>query len=96
VNTHEVKYPNQITSKFNMPPVVSENRRSRQEVTAEIMAGRGDSVPVSKMPENGRFPLGHHQSSRKRNIAVEIPVWDESLCIQCGRCSLFCRTRLSE
>ena len=60
-----------------------------KEVTAEIMAGRGDQVPVSKMPIDGRFPPGTTKFE-KRNIAVEIPEWVPELCIQCGRCSLLC------
>ena len=89
-NIHQVSYPSEVTSKFGMPPVVREDAPEFvKEVTARIMAGRGDSVPVGKMPEDGRFPLGTTKFE-KRNIAVEIPVWEPELCIQCGRCSLFC------
>jgi pyruvate-ferredoxin/flavodoxin oxidoreductase len=58
-------------------------------VTAEIMAGRGDDVPVSKMPIDGSFPTGTTQWE-KRNIALEIPVWDPDICIQCLKCVLAC------
>ena len=87
---HEVKYPDHVTSKFAMPPVVSEDAPEFvKEVTAEIMAGRGDGLPVSKMPIDGRYPLGT-TAFEKRNIAVDIPEWNPDACIQCGMCSMFC------
>jgi pyruvate-ferredoxin/flavodoxin oxidoreductase len=58
-------------------------------VTAEIMAGRGDDLPVSKMPCDGKFPTATTKYE-KRNIAVHIPVWEPDVCIQCGQCSLVC------
>jgi pyruvate-ferredoxin/flavodoxin oxidoreductase len=89
-NTFEVKYPNQVTSKIKRPPVVREDAPEFvKEVIAEMMAGRGDQIPVSKMPVDGRFPTGT-AAYEKRNIAVEIPEWDPELCIQCGFCSLYC------
>ena len=56
---------------------------------ATIIAGDGDDLPVSAMPVDGTFPTGTAQWE-KRNIALEIPVWDEELCIQCGKCVLVC------
>ena len=89
-NTFEVKYPDHVTSKFSMPPVVREDApQFVHEVTAEIMAGRGDDIPVSKMPIDGRYPVGT-TAFEKRNIAVEIPEWLPEVCLQCGMCSLFC------
>ncbi len=86
----EVKYPDHVTSSFAMPPVVSADApQFVQEVTAEIMAGRGDGIPVSKMPIDGRYPLGT-TAFEKRNIAVEIPEWVPEACLQCGMCSLLC------
>ena len=90
VNTFEVKYPNAVTSKVKRPPIVRQDAPEFvHEVTAEIIAGRGDDVPVSKMPVDGRFPLSTTMWE-KRNIAVDIPVWDPDACVQCGRCSLLC------
>ncbi len=60
-----------------------------QKFTARIIAGEGDDLPVSAMPLDGTFPTGTAQWE-KRNIALEIPVWDEELCIQCGKCVLVC------
>ncbi|MHB9038822.1 MAG: pyruvate:ferredoxin (flavodoxin) oxidoreductase, partial [Armatimonadota bacterium] len=86
----EVKYPSEVTSSVKMPPVVrADAPEFVQNVTAEIMAGRGDDIPVSKMPIDGRYMVGT-TSFEKRNIAVDIPEWDADLCIQCGFCSLFC------
>ena len=56
---------------------------------AQIIAGNGDDLPVSAMPIDGTFPTATAQWE-KRNIALEIPVWDEALCIQCGKCVLVC------
>jgi pyruvate-ferredoxin/flavodoxin oxidoreductase len=86
----EVKAHGQVTSKHKKPAVVPANApKFVKEVTAEIMAGHGDQLPVSKMPADGKFPTATTQFE-KRNIAVHIPVWEPSLCIQCGQCSLFC------
>ena len=89
-NIFEVAIPAQATSKLKMPAVVGSHAPAFvQNVTAEIIAGRGDDLPVSAMPADGTFPTGSSQYE-KRNIAVEIPVWDESICIQCGICSFVC------
>jgi len=89
-NIHEVKVPAAATSKLVMPPAVPAHApKFVQEVTAMMVAGRGDELPVSKMPIDGTFPTATSQYE-KRNIANEIPVWDEKLCIQCGICSFLC------
>jgi len=89
-NLHEVKVPATVTSAFDLRPVVpAEAPAFVQQVTAEIIAGRGDLLPVSAMPVDGTFPSGTARWER-RNIALEIPVWDEKICIQCGKCVLVC------
>ena len=89
-NLFEVKVPEKVTSKIQLQPAVSGNAPEFvKEVTAEIIAGRGDLIPVSKMPADGTFPLGTTQWE-KRNIALEVPVWDESICIQCNKCVIVC------
>jgi len=89
-NLHTVEVPAEATSTFERPPTVSpEAPVFVQEVTAEIMAGRGDDIPVSKFSSDGTWPLGTTQWE-KRSIALEIPVWDENICIQCGKCVLVC------
>jgi len=87
---HEVKVPATVTSTFDIhPPVPAEAPEFVQKVTAEIIAGRGDLLPVSALPDDGTYPTGTTQWER-RNIAVELPVWDEKICIQCGKCVLVC------
>ena len=60
-----------------------------RRVTAEIIAGRGDLIPVSQMPDDGSFPLGT-AAYEKRNLALEIPVWETDICTQCGKCPFVC------
>ncbi|MDD3295265.1 MAG: pyruvate:ferredoxin (flavodoxin) oxidoreductase, partial [Geobacteraceae bacterium] len=89
-NLFEVKVPEKATSTISLKsPISPEAPEFMQNVTAEIIAGRGDNLPVSAMPADGTFPTA---SSRfeKRNIAVDIPVWDKEVCIQCGICSFVC------
>jgi len=89
-NLFEVKVPDAVTSTIEMPPVVSEKAPTFvKDVTAKIIAGFGDALPVSAMPVDGTFPTGTAQWE-KRNIALEIPVWDEQVCIQCNKCILVC------
>ena len=89
-NLFVVNYPKEITSSITIPPVVSaEAPEFVQNVTATIMAQRGNEVPVSAMPNDGTWPTATTQWE-KRNIALEIPVWDPETCIQCGLCSLVC------
>jgi len=86
----EVKVPAEVTASFRMrPPVPAAAPEFVQKVTAEIIAGRGNDIPVSAVPHDGTFPSATAQWE-KRNIALEIPVWDEKLCIQCGKCVLVC------
>ncbi len=87
---YEVKVPNKITSKIKMRQMVPDNAPDFvKEVTAELMAFHGDKLPVSKMPDDGKFPLGTTKFE-KRNVAVNIPVWEPDVCIQCGTCSFVC------
>ncbi|HUS73487.1 MAG TPA: pyruvate:ferredoxin (flavodoxin) oxidoreductase [Sedimentisphaerales bacterium] len=87
---YEVDVPDEVTSKIKMrPPVPEDAPDFVKEVTAEMIALRGDKLPVSKMPADGKFPTGTTQYE-KRNIAVDIPKWEPEICIQCARCSLFC------
>src|SRR5579859_7277219 len=58
-----------------------------RRVTAAMLSGHGDDLPVSLMPVDGTFPTGTSQWE-KRNITLELPVWDEKICIQCGKCVL--------
>ncbi len=87
---HEVKVPDQVTATFDIrPPVPAAAPEFQHKVTALIVAGEGDDLPVSAMPIDGTYPTATAQWE-KRNIALDIPVWDEELCIQCGKCVLVC------
>ena len=89
-NLHQVVVPTEATSTFEKPPAVTSNAPEFvQKVTAEIIAGRGDQLPVSLLPDDGTYPLGT-AAFEKRNLALEIPVWDEELCIHCGKCPFVC------
>jgi len=89
-NLHQVPIPGSVSSTFERPPVVPANAPEFvQKVTAEIIAGHGDALPVSLMPADGTYPNGTTQWE-KRNIALEIPEWDENLCIHCGKCPFVC------
>ena len=87
---YEVKVPDKVTSTFDMrPPVPAEAPAFVQKVTAAMIAGNGDDLPVSAMPVDGTYPVGTTQWE-KRNITLEVPVWDTEVCIQCGKCVLVC------
>ncbi len=89
-NLHEVAVPDAATSTLEMPPVVSDKAPEFVKSTlGKIIANEGDDLPVSSMPVDGTFPTATAQWE-KRNIALEIPVWDEKICIQCGKCALVC------
>ncbi len=87
---HEVSIPNKVSSQGKLfSPVPKDAPEFVRNVTAEIIAGRGDAIPVSQFPSDGTYPLGT-AAYEKRNLALEIPVWDTELCTQCGKCPLVC------
>jgi pyruvate-ferredoxin/flavodoxin oxidoreductase len=86
----EVTVPKAATSAVRMPPPVPAHAPDYvRNVLGEIVAGRGERLPVSAMPVDGVFPVGTTQYE-KRNIAVDIPVWDIDSCIQCNQCVFVC------
>jgi pyruvate-ferredoxin/flavodoxin oxidoreductase len=87
---YEVEVPDKVTSKFKMrPPVPEDAPDFVKQVTGELIAFHGDELPVSRMPIDGKFPSGTTKYE-KRNVAVDIPVWESDICIQCAMCSLVC------
>jgi pyruvate-ferredoxin/flavodoxin oxidoreductase len=87
---HEVKVPGTPTATRRMPPIVSDAAPDFvKRVSAVMMANQGDLLPVSAFPVDGTWPTGTTQWE-KRNIAEDIPVWDEALCIQCNKCAMVC------
>ena len=87
---HEVRVPDAVTAVRSRPPVVAAAAPDFvQRVTAVMMAGKGDALPVSAFPVDGTWPTATAKWE-KRNLAAEIPVWDPALCIQCNQCALVC------
>ena len=86
----EVKVPEKATSqKQRIASVPNDAPQFVKEVLGEIIANRGDQIPVSKFPVDGTFPTATTKYE-KRSIAQDIPIWDKDVCIQCGQCSLAC------
>ncbi len=78
------------TSKLHRPPLVAaEAPDFVQRVTAVMMEGKGDLLPVSAFPVDGTWPMGTTKWE-KRTIATEVPLWDPAICIQCNKCALVC------
>ena len=89
-NLHQVDVPAEATGTIERRDAVPGGAPEFvRNVTAKIIAGQGDSLPVSAMPCDGTFPVGTTKWE-KRNISLEIPVWDPDTCIQCGKCILVC------
>ncbi|MDQ6999958.1 MAG: pyruvate:ferredoxin (flavodoxin) oxidoreductase [Mariprofundus sp.] len=87
---YQVKIPATITSHRAMDLMVPVRAPDFvQEVTAPMLAGKGDDLPVSKIPVDGTYPSGTAQWE-KRNIADFVPLWEPDVCIQCGNCSFVC------
>jgi pyruvate-ferredoxin/flavodoxin oxidoreductase len=89
-NLFEIEVPSSITSLFEIKhPVADEAPKFVRDVIGEIIAGRGDDIPVSAFPQDGTWPTDTARWE-KRNIALEIPVWDLNTCTQCGSCAFVC------
>ncbi len=87
---HAVEVPAKASSTFERPPIVPDTAPDFvRRVTARMMEGLGDEIAVSDMPVDGTFPSGT-AAWEKRNVADEVPVWREDLCIQCGQCGFVC------
>ena len=87
---HQITVPDRATSSRELAPLVPAHApHFVRTVTAEMMAGRGDNLPVSALPTDGTYPSGT-TAYEKRNISELVAVWDPDLCIQCGNCSFVC------
>ena len=85
-----IEVPGQVTASREPPPFVPVDAPDFvRAVTAEMLAGRGDDLPVSALPVDGTYPSGT-AAYEKRNISELVAVWDPDLCIQCGNCSFVC------
>ena len=86
----EVDVPNEVTSTRKLtPPVKGLFSDFVANVTAHLIEGKGDELPVSAIPADGTWESGTTQYE-KRNIALEVPMWDSSLCIECNKCVSVC------
>ncbi|WP_413174291.1 pyruvate:ferredoxin (flavodoxin) oxidoreductase [Anabaena azotica] len=94
-NLHEVEIPLVEKGKLldvGMFPTTSlqkDQPKFVSDVLGKIMLWEGDDLPVSALPADGTFPSGTAKWE-KRNVAVEIPVWDGDVCVQCGKCVMVC------
>jgi pyruvate-ferredoxin/flavodoxin oxidoreductase len=89
-NLVKIDYPAAPNSTVQLRPIVPANAPDFvQRVTAMMLGGKGDLLPVSAFPIDGVWPTGTTQWE-KRNIAEEIPVWEMDICIQCNKCSNVC------
>jgi pyruvate-ferredoxin/flavodoxin oxidoreductase len=87
---HRVTIPEEAKSDLHrLPPVPEDAPDFVKRVTAMMIAGQGDLLPVSAMPVDGTFPTGTTKYE-KRSIAIDIPIWDPSICIDCAKCALVC------
>jgi pyruvate-ferredoxin/flavodoxin oxidoreductase len=87
---HQIEVPELVTATRELPPPVPAHASEFvRTVTAEMMAGRGDALPVSALPVDGTYPTGT-TAYEKRNISESVADWDSELCIQCGNCSFVC------
>jgi pyruvate-ferredoxin/flavodoxin oxidoreductase len=87
---HRIELPAKPSSDLHMRlPVPADAPEFVQQVTGMMIAGKGGQIPVSYLPNDGTYPVGttHYE---KRNIALEIPVWDPEVCIQCNQCAFVC------
>jgi pyruvate-ferredoxin/flavodoxin oxidoreductase len=87
---HEVAIPRAAsTERRRRPPVPADAPDFVQRVTRLLLEGRGDDLPVSAFPPDGTWPTGTSRFE-KRAIALEIPVWQPDVCVQCNFCSMVC------
>jgi pyruvate-ferredoxin/flavodoxin oxidoreductase len=87
---HRIEVPDRVTAVRDLPPAVPPGAPPFvQRVTAAMMSGRGDELPVSALPVDGTYPSGT-TAFEKRNVSDLIAVWDPQTCIQCGNCSFVC------
>ncbi len=87
--THKVQVGKANSTKHMLAPVPAYAPKFVKETLGEMIAMRGEKLPVSKLPDDGTFPTGTTKYE-KRNIAEKIPVWNPEICIQCGNCSMVC------
>jgi pyruvate-ferredoxin/flavodoxin oxidoreductase len=89
-NLHRVTVPQKITSLFDMPsPVKNGAPKFVHDVIGPMIAGKGDRLPVSMLPDDGTYPSGTTAWETK-DLTMEVPVWEPEICAQCGNCEIVC------
>ena len=87
---HEVRVPGRVTSRRGLAEVVpADAPQFVREVTAQMMRGHGDDLPVSALPVDGTYPSATTRFE-KSNVSDRVPLWEPDLCIQCGNCAFVC------
>jgi pyruvate-ferredoxin/flavodoxin oxidoreductase len=87
---HRIDVPDRVTATHDPEPLIPDTAPEFvRTVTAEMIAGRGDALPVSALPVDGTYPTGT-AAYEKRNISDLVAVWDPNTCIQCGNCAFVC------
>ncbi|MCE0499370.1 MAG: pyruvate:ferredoxin (flavodoxin) oxidoreductase [Methylacidiphilales bacterium] len=87
---YEVQIPDHVTTERALtPPIPAEAPDFVRNVLGKMIAARGDELPVSALPVDGTYPTGTTRWE-KRNLALDVPVWDPDVCIQCGKCVMVC------
>ena len=89
-NLYEVKVPEKATSSFDLKTSMPEEAPTYvKNAISKMIIGKGDELPVSAFPHDGTYPTGTTKWE-KRNISLDVPVWDPKTCIQCGKCAFVC------
>jgi len=87
---NRIEVPAEVSSSRSLPPIIQGDAPEFvRTVTATLIAGRGDQLPVSAIPADGTWPLGT-AAYEKRRLALEVPQWETDLCTHCGKCPLTC------
>jgi len=87
---YQINIPSKATSRIPMHQLDANNANDFvRQLTAELIAGHGDRIPVSALPSDGTWPTGT-TAFEKRDLAQELPLWDQDLCTHCGKCVLVC------
>ena len=89
-NLYEVKVPEKASSGFDLKDPIPEDAPDYvRTAISKMISYKGDELPVSVFPDDGTYPTGTTKWE-KRNISLDVPVWDPETCIQCGRCTFVC------
>jgi pyruvate-ferredoxin/flavodoxin oxidoreductase len=87
---HRIEVPATVSSTMGRKQFVPDDAPAFvREVTSMMLAGRGDDLPVSALPDDGTYPTATTKYE-KRNVSDQVAEWDPDTCIQCGNCAFVC------